>query len=105
MHEVLIARLSPIAPAVEQDGQDNPCPTTSYDASEAPRTASPDRPIVRVYNYASTDEQAEQLKDACRQPFPNPAAPWWAALIDSVREVSGGQEAATFDPIDRKRTA
>ncbi|MGV9823606.1 hypothetical protein [Nocardia xishanensis] len=35
-----------------------------------------DRPIVRVDNYASTDEQAEQLKDAGRQPIPNPAATW-----------------------------
>lgn len=106
VHEVLIALLSPIATTVKAKRQGQPLPYIVVRRIGGAEDSITDRPIVRVDNYAHTDEQAEELKEACRQRITESGCTLVnGVLIDTANEITGGQDVPTPDPTDRKQTA
>ncbi|MEV6321374.1 hypothetical protein AB0M45_09280 [Nocardia sp. NPDC051787] len=102
----MIALLSPIAPTVKAKRQGQPLPYNVVRRIGGAEDGITDRPIVRVDNYAATDEQAEQLKEACRERITESGCTLVGdALIDTAREVSGGHDIAAPDPADHRQTA
>lgn len=106
VHEVLIDLLSPIAPTVKTRQPGKPLPYNVIRRIGGNEDGITDRPVVRVDTYADTDEQAERLKEACRQWITEAGGTEVGGiLIDTARELSGGQEAPAPDPGDRKQTS
>ncbi|WP_063045989.1 hypothetical protein [Nocardia pseudovaccinii] len=106
VHEVLITLLTPIAPTVKTKRQGQPLPYNLVRRIGGAEDGVTDRPIVRVDNYASTDEQAEHMKEACRQRITESGCTLVdGVLIDTAREITGGQDTSMPDPSDRKQTA
>lgn len=106
VHEVLIALLSPIATTVKAKRQGQPLPYNLVRRIGGAEDTITDRPIVRVDTYAHTDEQAEQIKEYCRQRITDSSCTLVdGVLIDTAREITGGQDTPAPDPSDRKQTA
>ncbi|MET7773737.1 hypothetical protein [Nocardia sp. NPDC005366] len=106
VHEVLITLLTPIVPTVKSRRPGQRLPYTVVRRVGGAEDGTTDRPIVRVDTYADTDEQAERLKEACRQVITESGgSEAGGVLIDTAREITGGQDAPALDPNDRKLTA
>ncbi|MFG1794011.1 hypothetical protein [Nocardia sp. NPDC049149] len=106
VHEILIAMLTPIATTVKAKRPDQRLPYNVVRRIGGAEDNYTDRPIVRVDTYAHTDEQAEMIKEACRQRITDSGCTLvTGVLIDTAREITGGQDAPAPDPTDRKQTA
>ncbi|MGW4769865.1 phage tail termination protein [Nocardia sp. NPDC004278] len=106
VHTVLITLLSPVASTVKAKHPGQPLPYNVVRRIGGAEDGITDRPIVRVDNYAATDEQAEEMKEACRQAITEAGGTLVGdVLIDTAREISGGHDTPAPDPSDRKQTA
>ncbi|WP_109523564.1 MULTISPECIES: hypothetical protein [Nocardia] len=106
VHEVLITLLTPIVPTVKSRRPGQRLPYTVVRRIGGAEDGITDRPIVRVDTYADTDEQGERLKEQCRQAITEASGTLAAGvLIDTAREITGGQDASAPDTGDRKLTA
>ncbi|MBF6333325.1 hypothetical protein [Nocardia transvalensis] len=106
VHEVLIGLLSPIAPTVKTRHAGQPLPYNVVRRIGGSEDGITDRPIVRVDNYAATDEQAERLKEACRHRITESGCTLvGTVLIDAAREISAGQDTLPADPSEHRQTA
>ncbi|MGW4364528.1 phage tail termination protein [Nocardia takedensis] len=106
VHEVVITLLSPIASTVKSRRPGLRTPYTVVRRVGGAEDGITDRPIVRVDTYADTDEQAERIKEACRQVITESGGTMVGdTLIDTASEITGGQDAPAPDPSDRKLTA
>ncbi|WP_225731094.1 MULTISPECIES: hypothetical protein [unclassified Nocardia] len=103
---MLIALLAPIAPTVKSKRQGQPLPYNIVRRIGGAEDGITDRPIVRVDTYAATDEQAEQLKEACRQRITESGRTLVGGmLIDTAHEITAGHDITAPDPVDHKQTA
>ncbi|WP_067839682.1 hypothetical protein [Nocardia lijiangensis] len=106
VHEVLITLLTPIVPTVKSRRPGQRLPYTVVRRIGGAEDGITDRPIVRVDTYADTDEQAERIKEACRQRITESGGTLAGdVLIDTAREITGGQDGPSLDPTDRRLTA
>ncbi|MGV9617111.1 phage tail termination protein [Nocardia xishanensis] len=106
VHEVLITLLSPVAPTVKSRRQGQPLPYNVVRRIGGAEDGITDRPIVRVDNYASSDEQAEHLKEACRQRITESGCTLVnGVLVDTAHELAAGQDVPAVDPNDHRKTA
>ena len=106
VHEVLVTLLSPIVTTVKSRRPGLRSPYTVVRRVGGAEDGITDRPIVRVDTYAETDEQAERIKEACRQAITESGGTLAGdVLVDTAREVTGGQDVRASDPSDRKFTA
>ncbi|WP_433677979.1 hypothetical protein [Nocardia sp. CA-119907] len=102
----MITLLSPVAPTVKAKRQGQPLPYNVVRRIGGAEDGITDHPIVRVDNYATTDEQAERMKEECRQRITESGCTLVGeVLIDTTREITGGQDVPVPDPADRKQTA
>ncbi|WP_054812180.1 hypothetical protein [Nocardia arizonensis] len=106
VHEVLITLLTPIVTTVKSRRPGLRPPYTVVRRVGGAEDGITDRPIVRVDTYADTDEQAEQLKQACRQAITESGGTLAGdVLIDTAREITGGQESTAADLHDIRQSA